>query len=273
MLRNIVRIDEQKCNGCGLCVTACAEGAIAIVEGKARLVKDQYCDGLGACLGECPQGAITIEQREADAFDEHAVGEHLARLGRPAASSHVDHRPAPHPAPAVRPHRPAGGGCPGAAALSLGGGCPGAAARALAPEVPAGEAPVDGDDRPSMLRNWPVQLKLVPVMAPYLEGANLCIAADCTGFAYAGFHERVLAGKVLLIACPKLDDTGAYSEKLAAIFRNNNLSSVEVVYMEVPCCSGLVHLVRQALAESGAAVPLTLTKVGIEGGIVERRSL
>ncbi len=312
MLRNIVRIDEAKCNGCGLCVTACAEGAIRIIDGKARLVKDQYCDGLGACLGECPQAAITIEQREAEAFDEVAVQRHLAvqgeyadketrrhgdteqQQGTPARGMAADNAamapggPAVHGSPVshashgtpangagVAPGTPARGagaaprGCPGAAAMSLGGGCPGSAARALGgAAAAAGEA---GDSTaPSALGNWPVQLRLVSPMAPYLDGARLCIAADCTAFAHGGFHRDMLAGKVLLIGCPKLDDVAGYIEKVGAILGHNAIRSIEVVYMEVPCCFGLVHLVRQAIAASGKAIPLTLTKVGIEGGVVER---
>lgn len=266
MLRNIVKIDEAKCDGCGLCVTACAEGAIAIIDGKARLLKDQYCDGLGACLGECPQGAITIEQREAEAFDEAAVQKHLtAQGGHQASHASTAEKPAGQ---AGNAHRHAMGGCPGAAAMSL-GGCPGSAARSFGRAAEAA-APVADELTPSQLRNWPVQLKLVSPMAPYLDGATLCIAADCTAFAYPDFHRDMLAGKVLLIACPKLDDIAFHAEKLAAIFRHNDVHSVEVVHMEVPCCFGLVHLVRQAIAESGKAIPLTLTKVGLEGGVVER---
>ncbi len=276
MLRNIVKIDQGKCNGCGLCVTACAEGAIQIVEGKARLVKDQYCDGLGACLGECPQDAIAIVQREADGFDEAAVNKHLATIGweavphsgGPSAASQV---PVPHKVPDVAGHKHAGGGCPGAAGMMLGGGCPGSAAKALGGEKTTQKVPATGGEKTaSELRNWPLQLKLVPPMAPYFEGAQICIAADCTAFAYPDFHKDMLAGKVLLIGCPKLDDVNQYIQKLAAIFQHNDVQGVEVVYMEVPCCFGLVHLVRQAVSESGKAVPLTLTKVGIEGGVVAR---
>lgn len=265
-IRKIVRIDEEKCNGCGLCVPSCAEGAIQVVEGKARLVKDQYCDGLGACLGECPQGAITIEEREATAFDEAAVAEHLKKAPRDerqAAGAATAPAKAGTPNNRIHGH----GGCPGAAAMAL-GGCPGSAARSIAGQ-PVARTPAEGDSQSSALRNWPVQLKLVPVMAPYLDGAELCVAADCTAFAYADFHKRMLAGKVLLIGCPKLDDVGAYIEKLAAIFRQNDIRSLEVVYMEVPCCFGLVHLVQQGLAASGKRIPLTLTKVGIEGEVVE----
>lgn len=279
MLRNIVRIDEAKCNGCGLCVTACAEGAIRIIDGKARLVKDQYCDGLGACLGECPQGAIAIEQREADAFDEVAVQNHLANVGREpigqVSHSHghspVTRTPASQGGNTAHPHKqPAAGGCPGAAAMTLGGGCPGSAARTLRAAQASHATQPAGGTAPSALGNWPVQLKLVSPMAPYLDGASLCIAADCTAFAYPDFHRDMLSGKVLLIGCPKLDETGPYIEKLATIFKHNRIQSVEVVYMEVPCCFGLAHLVRQAIEQSGKAIPLTLTKVGIEGGVVER---
>lgn len=258
--RNIVLIDQAKCNGCGLCVPSCAEGAIQIVDGKARLVKEQYCDGLGACLGECPQDAISIEEREADAFNEAAVADHLDRMGQSVPQAHHVQE-----APRKPAHAHGGSGCPGAAAMSL-GACPGSAARSMPAAVPQAAT---GEDQRSMLRNWPVQLKLLPVMAPYLEGADLCIAADCTAFAFADFHKRMLAGKVLVIGCPKLDDVQAYIGKLTAIFQQNHIRSVEVVHMEVPCCSALVHLVRESLQASDADIPLTLTKVGIEGQILE----
>ncbi len=281
MLRNIVKIDPARCNGCGLCVTACAEGAIQIVDGKARLVKDQYCDGLGACLGECPQGAITIEQREADAFDEVAVKIHLARQAEQEGSVGTPPSHTPAAGGPVRaahgtaraPHTSAGG-CPGAAAMALGSRCPGSAPKAMPNHSPQADPGLPaGTQTPSALRNWPVQLKLIPPMAPYLDGARLCIAADCTAYACADFHGKILAGKVLLIGCPKLDDVNLYLEKLAAIFRHNRIESVEVVYMEVPCCFGLVHAVRQALKQSGMQIPLALTKVTVEGGVVEEARL
>lgn len=276
MFRNIVKIDPDKCNGCGLCVTACAEGAIQIVDGKARLVQEQYCDGLGACLGECPQGAITIEQREAQAFDEAAVKSHLATLaGRKAGQAPADSYTSTPAAPAhaagnaALAGHGAAGGCPGAAAMVPGGQCPGSAARTISEPGPRAQAgPPAGACTPSALRNWPVQLKLIPPMAPYLNGARLCIAADCTAYACADFHARMLAGKVLLIGCPKLDDVSMYRDKLAAIFRHNDIQSVDVVYMEVPCCFGLVHTVRQAVMQSGKQIPLELIKIGVEGGTV-----
>lgn len=238
MIRKIVRIDEEKCNGCGQCATACAEGAIAIIEGKARLVSETYCDGLGACLGECPQDAITIEGREAAAFDIEAVEEHLAHPHAPTAG--------PEPLPC---------------------GCPGTATRAL--ERASGLDACLSEAIPSQLGNWPVQLRLVPPTAPYLRGAKLLIAADCVPFAFADFHRTFLADRVLLIGCPKLDDAAFYRQKLALIFRDNDIQSVDVVHMEVPCCFGLVQLVAQAAAESGKAVPVSVTKIGIRGEILE----
>jgi Pyruvate/2-oxoacid:ferredoxin oxidoreductase delta subunit len=229
--RSIVKIDEEKCDGCGQCATACAEGAIEIIEGKARLVSESYCDGLGACLGECPQDAIAIEEREADAFDEAAVAEHLEQ---PAA-------------------------CPGSAPRSL----------AKCELVDATGEPGEPSEVPSRLANWPVQLKLAPASAPWFDKADLVIAADCVPFAFADFHARFLGEKVLLIGCPKLDSAEFYRKKLAQIFIQNDLASIEVVYMEVPCCFGLVHLVHESLKESGKDIPLRLVKVGIKGDVLE----
>ena len=234
--RNIVRIDEEKCNGCGQCATACAEGAIAIVEGKARLVSETYCDGLGACLGECPQGAISIEEREAAEFDAAAVEKHLG-----------DTRAQAEPATLL---------C----------GCPGTGARTLETHVPAMDEPAEA--APSQLGNWPVQLHLVPVKAPYLQGARLLIAADCVPFAFADFHRHFLAGRILLVGCPKLDDAAFYRDKLAEILRENDIGSVEVAFMEVPCCFGLVQAVRSAVQESGKPIPVSLTKVSIRGAVL-----
>jgi ferredoxin len=238
MKRKIIRIDESKCNGCGLCAGACAEGAITIINGKARLVSEVYCDGLGACIGECPQDALTIEERDAAEFDERAVARHLAE------------QKANEPMPC---------GCPGTMARTL----PDRSATAQAHSASA-EAVT-----PSRLGNWPVQLRLAPVFAPFFKDAHLVIAADCAAYAFADFHKRFLSGRALVIACPKLDDTSTYREKLAQILRQNGIKSVEVVHMEVPCCFGLVQLVRQAIEESGVRAPLTLTKIGIRGEILE----
>jgi NAD-dependent dihydropyrimidine dehydrogenase PreA subunit len=229
--RKIVRIDEDKCDGCGICAEACHEGAIAIVNGKARLVRESYCDGLGDCIGPCPRDAITIEERDAEEYDEQAVREHLSQ----------------------------GGGCPGS--------CPGSVP--LQMDQGRGSSEITGAGRPSMLTTWPVQITLVPPRAPFLEGSRLLIAADCVPFAFAGFHERFVRGRVVLVGCPKLDDRDYYVEKLTEIFRINRLESVTVVYMEVPCCGALPRLVGQALAASGRNVPLETVNVGIRGDILE----
>jgi len=249
-LRKIVKIDEEKCDGCGQCVPACAEGALEIIDGKARLVSEVYCDGLGDCLGECPQEAITIEERQADEFDLEATERHLTQRGEKEA-------------PAV-PETSAEADDPPFA------GCPGAAARLLrndtAVAAPDAETTARG---PSMLINWPVQLRLVPVQAPYFDGARLLIAADCTPFAFADFHGRFLAGRTLVVGCPKLDDVDLYRKKLAQIFLQNDIREVEVAYMQVPCCYGLVHLVQGAVQDSGKDIPLCLTKIGVKGDILE----
>ena len=236
MLRDIVRIDEEKCNGCGLCVPACAEGAIKIIDGKAKLIADNLCDGLGACLGHCPQDAIIVEKRNAAAFDEAAVEAHLGGPA-PAAADHPGHPPA--------------------------GGCPSAQVRHLAPSAAAGSS--EAAPRRSELRQWPVQMHLVPPSAPFLQDADLVLAADCAPFAYADFHRDLLQGKALLIGCPKLDDGQAYLDKLTAILRQNRVRSLTVVHMEVPCCSGLIAIARRALEASGAATPLATVKVTIGG--------
>jgi len=254
--RKIIEIDENKCDGCELCVSACHEGAIAMVDGKAKLVSDTYCDGLGDCLAECPQDAITIIEREAQPFDEQAVQQHLAER---EASQERAPDPGAHQCPA--PSRP----------MPLMGGCPGAAARQLRPLTPPSSKPktkpADGAEQPSALRNWPIQLHLVPVQAPYYEGATILLAADCIPFAYPDFHQGMLQGRTLIIGCPKLDDSSAYLEKLAAIFRFNDVKQVEVAFMEVPCCHGLVRLVQQAVEKSGKNIPVQLTEIGIQGEV------
>ncbi len=232
MKRNIINIDEDKCDGCGQCVNACHEGAIRMVNGKAKLVSDIYCDGLGACIGECPRGAITIEEREAAAFD-------------PAA---VEARKAPPATPAKE---------------KMACGCPGSMAMAFKPErhhgTPAAEVP-------SQLQQWPVQLHLVPVSAPYWENADLLVAADCVAVAYGDFQNTLLKGKKVIIACPKLDETTNYIDKLADILIVNSIRSLTVAFMEVPCCSALVKIVREALDKSGRNIPLHLVRIGIRGG-------
>jgi Pyruvate/2-oxoacid:ferredoxin oxidoreductase delta subunit len=236
--RDIITIDEEKCNGCGLCVLECAEGAIEIIDGKARLVSDTYCDGLGACLAHCPQDALIIETREAAEFDEEAVAVHLREIGREPIVAEHHHTVA----------------CPSAQALSF-------ARQASKGVQTAGEnATVKSE-----LSNWPVQLFLVPPQAPYFEDADLVIAADCAPFAYANFHQDFLKDKVLVIGCPKLDDAELYIQKLTDIFQNANIRSVSVVHMEVPCCFGLSYLVKESLANSGKDIPVKEDIIGVNG--------
>jgi len=258
MIRKIVKIDEDKCNGCGLCVPSCAEGAIQIIDGKARLVADKLCDGLGACLGDCPLDAITIIEREADEFDETAVEEHLKETAAV---------PPAQPRPATPAHAAPAGGCPSAQVRSfatpVGGGCP--SARLMSIDRPVVEAAPAGAPAPSRLAQWPIQLHLVPPTAPFLREAEVVLAADCAPFAYANFHEDLLKGKALLIACPKLDNTAPYLDKLVAMIQQSQLRSLTVVHMEVPCCTGLIHLARQAIALSGREIPLETVRIGIRG--------
>lgn len=240
MLRKIIRIDEEKCNGCGACAQACHEGAIGMIDGKARLLREDYCDGLGDCLPACPTGAITFEEREAAAYDHEAVQAHLAQRQ---------------------------GGCPGAASRPLHqeGGCPGQASRSLQrQEEPA--APRSGGV--SRLGQWPCQIKLAPVKAPYFQDTKLLIAADCTAYAYANFHEEFMRGKITLVGCPKLDSVD-YSEKLTAILQENEIRSLTVVRMEVPCCGGLEMAVRKALQQSGKMIPWQVVTLSVDGRILD----
>lgn len=264
MLRKIVRIDEAKCDGCGECIPSCAEGAIALVNGKARLSADALCDGLGACLGDCPQGAITVIEREAEAFDEVAVAAHLARLGRPAPGAHGPAHPPP-PAPAPRPRLSVMSSGPGPA--ESGGGCPGSRSMTLPRRAPAASAAAGAVPAESRLGQWPVQLHLVPVNAPYFRGAEILVAADCVPFAYARFHEDLLAGKALVVGCPKLDDLQAYVDKLSRIFASNDIRGVTVVRMEVPCCGGISMAAQRSLAASGKEIPFRDVVVGVDGAI------
>ncbi len=258
MKRKIIRIDEEKCNGCGQCVIGCAEGAIQLLDGKAKLVSEVYCDGLGACIGECPVGALTLEEKEAPEYDQALVDKHLLASGR-----------APHSP--ISPNSPS--------AVPVFQGCPGSMARSLhqnvntsAPEACPGS--ISSAPTPhSALGNWPVQFSLLPINAPYLERASLLMAADCTAFAYPDFHRRFMKGKVAIIGCPKLDDAGMYREKLANVIQANDIEFIHVVYMEVPCCGGLVRLVQGAVSDSGHKVPVKLTKISIGGEILDEAVL
>lgn len=241
MKRKIVKIDESKCNGCGLCITACHEGALQLIGGKAKLISDAYCDGLGACLPDCPMNAIAIEERDAAAFDEVAVQARSAKQT---------------PLPA-----------------NLGCGCPGTQARSLTPHKESNAAASGRLDAPSnrpvsQLRQWPCQIKLAPVNASYFENAHLLIAADCTAYAYANLHQDFMRNKITLIGCPKLDE-GDYSEKLTAILNTHEIKSLTVLRMEVPCCGGMVQAVKQALINSGKLIPWQVTTISTDGQIIE----
>lgn len=245
--RKIIRIDEEKCNGCGLCVPACAEGAIAIMDGKARLVAEKYCDGLGACLGECPQDALTIIEAEVDDFDMEAAEAHTTALKSAPLTS----------APAM----PCG--CPSTLIQVF----PSATACEMA------NRPIAQDSPDSALSHWPVQIRLVPPAAPFLKNADLLIAADCTPVAYARFHQDFLAGKVVLMGCPKFDDVPAYVDKFTQIFRQNPIKSVTVLVMEVPCCQGLPAIIRKAMAQAGQKIPLAVIVISLRGEILKSTAL
>ena len=249
-MREIIQIDEELCDGCGECIISCAEGALKIIDGKARLVSDTLCDGFGNCLGACPQNAITIIKREADKFDE-AIVEH--------------HRPAP----AVQAAKPTV-----KTALPHAGGCPGSAMRMF--EAPDHSRPVGSanvGEIPSTLTQWPVQLMLVPPTAPFLKGREILLAADCAPFAFADFHRKLLAGKALLVGCPKLDDLEHYRQKLEEICRHSGCTGLTVVMMEVPCCGGLGMIARQAITASGSNIPLKEIIVGIRGDILRETAV
>lgn len=254
-MRKIIEIDEEKCDGCGECIPNCAEGALAIVDGKARLVSDKFCDGLGACLGHCPQDAIHVVERPAESFDMAAVEQHLFKLGREIDEHQSKHAQLPReePKPATVPHSHAGG-CPGSRMVDLRSAAgPSTGARSVSAA--------------SELRQWPVKINLVSPMAPYFENAHLLIAADCAPFALASFHSDLLRDKVVVIGCPKFDDLGGYYQKLAAIVASNDIQSVTVAHMEVPCCFGLAQAARQAVAASGKDIPVHIKVVGIGGDL------
>lgn len=244
-MRKVVVIDEATCDGCGECVTSCAEGAIAVIDGKARLVSEIYCDGLGACLGHCPQGAITIEEREAPAFDEAATQKHLDKLQRTQVPTALRVTETPHQ-------------CPGSMMRSFGG-----------PAAAAQSAPTPAGSIPSELASWPIQLTLVPPIAPYLQGADILLVADCVPFAYGDFHRRFLKNKPVIIGCPKLDQMDAYAKKLTDIVRLAKPKSLSVLHMEVPCCSGFTRLAQYALQAAASDVPLTDVTIGIRGEILD----
>ena len=268
--RKIITIDEHKCNGCALCIPNCPEGAIQIIDQKARLISDLFCDGLGACIGHCPQGAITIEEREAVAYDEKKVMANIVKQGPNVIKAHLKHLKEHNEMAYLKQavdflkekninivldetcqHAPGGSGCPGSKVMDF---------RKKSPQAAQENVHVDSE-----LAQWPVQLHLVPAHAPYFKDADLLIAADCVPFAYANFHQELLKGKILLVGCPKLDGLSLYTQKLKQIFADNNIKSVTYAHMEVPCCFGLIPVIEEAIASSGKKIPFNSIKITIKG--------
>jgi len=248
--RKIIQIDESKCDGCGLCVPSCAEGALQIVDGKARLMAEVYCDGLGACLGECPNDALEVIEREAEDFDEKAVDKHLGQIK-------TEHAPTIHEQPATACR------------------CPSTQIQTFTPASPprGAKQPVPAQSAPSALTHWPVQIRLVPPTAPFLKGADLLVAADCTPIAYPNFHRDFLDGKVVMVGCPKFDEVQTYVQKFTDIFNTAGIKSVEVVTMEVPCCQGLPLIVRKGLESSGKKIPISQVIISTRGEILKRQKI
>jgi len=245
--RKIIQIDEEKCNGCGACVPSCAEGAIQIVNGKAKLMAEKFCDGLGACLGECPQDALKVIEREAEDFDERAVEEHLHAQKRPTADKE----------------------------FPMAQGCPSARVETFAQASPCQEAnqPRSHGNNPSALSHWPVQIRLVPPTAPFLKGADLLVAADCTPIAYPNFHRDFLNGKVVMVGCPKFDEVQDYVHKFAEIFKAAGIKSVEVVTMEVPCCQGLPIIVKKGMEMAGQRIPIHQIIISTRGELLKKQKI
>lgn len=277
--RKIIKIDDDKCNGCGLCVPNCMEGALQIIDDKARLISDLFCDGLGACIGHCPEGAITIEEREAEPYDERKVMEVIAKQGANTIKAHLTHLkehgaeafyeegisylkekgievPESHKKEESAMNQ---GGCPGSRMMNL---------KKEDKEPLENESPQPTGRQTSELQTWPIQLMLVPPTAPYLKNADLVIAADCVAFAHANFHSDIMKNKVTIIGCPKLDDGNYYTEKLTTIFQNNEIKSVTIAHMEVPCCFGLLEIVKAAIAASGKIVPAAAVNISVKGEVL-----
>lgn len=275
--RNIIKIDEKKCTGCGLCIPNCPEGALQMIDGKARLISDLFCDGLGACIGHCPEGAITIEEREAGPYDERRVMENIVKQGKNVIKAHLEHLKGHNqkeylkeaidslkeknieiPLEETHPHSKhnhmqASSGCPGLQVIDF--------SKKEKSLTKAGKT----SKGISQLRQWPIQIMLLSPNAPYFKEADLLIAADCVPFAYPDFHSELLKGKVLLVGCPKLDDAEFYKNKITQILKDNDIKSITCAHMEVPCCFGLVQIVKSAIAESGKNIPFSAITISIKG--------
>ncbi len=281
MKRKIITIDDEKCNGCGACIPDCPEGALQLIDGKARLISDLFCDGLGACIGSCPEDAISVEEREAEPYDESKVMANIVRHGANTIKAHLAHlqdhgedellreaiaylvendieipsefrKPVIDRGPELAGH---GGGCPGSRLMNFDmDASPCEEEETAAPE-----------SMPSRLKQWPVQIMLIPPHAPFLNGADLLFAADCVPFAYPDFHEKFLRGRVCLVGCPKLDDAQHYLDKITEMFRLNDIKSVMIAYMEVPCCGGMIRIIEEAMKASGKNIPLAKQMIGIKG--------
>ncbi len=277
--RQIITIDEEKCNGCGNCIPGCPEGALQIIDNKARLVSDLFCDGLGACIGDCPEGAISVIEREAEPYDEIKVLKNIVKQGKNVIKAHLEH---------LKNHGETGFLKQATDYLEENGiknpleeelkektgkdklpcGCPGSSVRDMRDDERETIKDTDTSQRPE-LKQWPVQIHLVPVNAPFFDGADLLIAADCVPFAYGNFHRDLLKGKILLVGCPRLDDAEYYKNKITDIFKENDIKSVTLAYMEVPCCFGFRRLVADVLAESGKNIPVHNFMVKVNGEIIE----
>ena len=239
-IRKIIKINEERCDGCGLCVPACAEGAIQVIDGKAKLVADKYCDGLGACLGDCPHDALEVIEREADEFDETAVEEYLKTKQAPAPQKE-ETMPCGCPSTHMQQFEQPKQACPGSRLIDNRGA------------------------NPTALSHWPVQIRLVPPEAPFLKGANLLVLADCVAAAYPGLHQDLMPGKTILMGCPKLDDAEFYIQRFAEIFKKADIKNVTIAMMEVPCCSGMARIIKEAMKSAGAAIPIEEKIIGVKG--------
>lgn len=295
--RKIITIDEERCTGCGLCIPNCPEGALQIIDDKARIVSDLFCDGLGACIGHCPEGAISIEEREAEEYDERRVMGNVARQGPNVIKAHLEHlidhdqtdyfqqaidylremninipiKIEPQCKERDKIQLPCG--CPGSAVEDLreeNSGCPGSAVKYLREETCCSPEKPSVPGGISRLEQWPVQIMLVPPQANYFKDADLLIAADCVGFAYPNFHEDFLKGKILLVGCSKLDDAEFYIEKIAHILKMNDIKSLTVLHMEVPCCNGMVRIAKRAMEKAGKEIPLETVQISIRGEILSQ---